>query len=281
MIRLPRGRALQRNIDTTYVRLDGVLHSLGGQSFTGYVRVVGEAVEGLIFFRDGALIAGLFERDDEIRSGPEALRDVLGLAARPRAFLDISQLSHELLAAVLAVTHDPPVTVDPGTTPADLRGLLASAANDAITGAYRLQAATGTHVLFFADGELLGEFRPDVEEWSDVPEGLPRTISPWERWHRPDAATLRTIDLDARKAEAWAAVAESVERYAPGFGRHLIRLECRRFLVADPARLLKAELVHLVDQLRARARLVIGDRRAAAMHAEALAATAGVIDAGI
>lgn len=282
MIRLPKGRMLQKNIDTTYVRIDGVLHSLSGESFTGYVRIVGEDAEGLLFFRDGLLVAGLFERGDDHRGGPEALVEILNTVGRHRAFLDICKLEHDLLAAVLAITHGTAVPLAGGAAPQDLPNLVKVAQDSGgVTGAFLSESATGSHYLYFADGEILGEYKPDMEEWADVPAVFPVSITPWKLWHLASAPTLRTIDLEDQKARTWEGMRAAVERYAPGFGLHLLELECRRHLIAEPHRMMKAEFGLLSEEMRKRASLVIGERRAAAMHAEFAELTATVIDAGI
>ena len=282
MIRLPKGRVLQKNIDTTYVRLDGVLHSLSAEAFTGYVRIVGEDSEGLLYFRDGRLIAGQMERGEELHAGPRALVDILSSVGRRRSFLDICKLEPDLLAAVLAVTHGTAVPLAGGAAPADLPGLVEVAAESGgVTGAFLAESATGSHYIFFADGEILGEYRPDVEEWSDVPAVFPQAITPWKLWHLPGATALRTIDLEAQKSQAWDAVRDLVERYAPGFGGHLLELECRRHLIAEPRKMLKAEFVELGTEMERRVRLVIGARRATALAGELSQVTDSMIDAGI
>ena len=282
MIRLPKGRILQKNIDTTYVRLDGVLHSLSREAFTGYVRLVGEDFEGLLFFRDALLVAGIMERGETHLSGVEALVEMLAAIGHTRAFLDICKLDHDLLAAILAVTHSAPVPLAGGAAPADLPSLVTIAhESGGVTGAFLSETASGSHYLYFADGEILGEHKPDLEEWADVPAVFPVAITPWKLWHLPGAMTLRTIDLEAQKARAWDDALAAVERYAPAYGSHLLDIECRNHLIADPRRMMKAEFIAVMDQLRARARLVIGDRRAGALHGEVSALAATLIDAGI
>ena len=107
------------------------------------------------------------------------------------------------------------------------------------------------------------------------------SITPWKLWHLPGAMTLRTIDLEAQKARAWDDARAAVDRYAPAFGAHLLEIECRNHLIADPRRMMKAEFIRVMDELRNRARLVIGVRRAAALHDEVATLAAGLIDAGI
>lgn len=282
MIRLPKGRILQKNIDTTYVRLDGVLHSLSAEGFTGYVRLVGEDMEGLLFFRDRQLVAGLYEHGEDTRSGPTALIEILNAVGGRRAFLDICKMEHDLLSAVLGITHGTQVPLADGAAPTDLPGLVAVAAQSGgVTGAFLAESATGSHYMYFADGEILGEYKPDLEEWADVPAVFPQAITPWKLWHLPEAASLRTIDLEAQKSRAWEGMRAAVDRWAPGFGRHLLDLECRRHLIAEPHRMMKAEFGLVAEEMGKRASLVIGTRRAASLRAEFAELTATVIDAGI
>lgn len=281
MIRLPRGKTIQKHIDTTYVRLDGVLHSLSRESFGGYVRIVSEDAEGVLFLRHGHLVAGLHEGTDAVKTGPDALLYVLSMVDRSRAYLDIHKLEPDLLAAVMALTHTDPITLHESVAPADVKALLETAESRALTGAALAETAEGSHYFYFAGGELLGEFRPDIEEWTDVPPGIPPVIAPWKLWHEGDAHTLRTIDLETERERVFVGFTEAVERFVPGFGGALLDLEVKRHGLGDPRMMQKSGFVRLADGLYRRSRLVIGSRRAGELSESLRMLASSVVDAGI
>ncbi len=281
MIRLPKGKVLQKHIDTTYVRLDGVLQSLSRETFTGYVRIVSEDAEGLLFLRDANLFAGLHESTDRVRRGPEALLQILDMVGRARAYLDIHRIESDLLAAIMAVTHTEPTLLADADRPTNMAGLLSLAESRVLTGVMLADTAEGSLHYYCAGGEILGEFRPDLEEWADVPTTLPAAIAPWKIWHDPTAHELRTIDLETERERTFAGYAEAVERFVPGFGGSLLDLEIRRHGLGDPRRMQKAEFVRLADGLHRRCRLVVGDLRAQDLSGALRMLASSVIDAGI
>lgn len=281
MIRLPRGKTLQKHIDTTYVRLDGVLHSLSRETFGGYVRIVSEDAEGLLFLRHGYLVAGLHEGTDAARTGPDALLHVLAMAERSRAFLDIHKLEPDLLAAVIAVTHVEAIKLHESIQPSDVHTLIELAESRALTGAALAETAEGSHYFYFAGGEMLGEFRPDIEEWTDVPPAIPPVIAPWKLWHEDAAHTLRTIDLETERERVFVGFSDTVERRMPGFGGVLLDLEAKRHMLGDPRQMSKSDFVRLADGLFRRSRLVIGPRRAGELSEELRLLASSVVDAGI
>ena len=70
---VPKGKLLQRNLDTHYVRVEGVISSLHEEAFTGYGRAVLDRDEWLVFFRDGDLVACVLEREGRVAKGLDAL----------------------------------------------------------------------------------------------------------------------------------------------------------------------------------------------------------------
>lgn len=283
MIRLPKGRVLQKNLDTTYVRLEGVLQSLNHERFTGYVRAVFEEEEGLLFFRSGELIAANLEHGERKLTGLDALFELLDALRRGRAYLDISKVEDELLRAILALFHRNPVALAATEVPATPRDLAALAARHHLTGAIVVNHPEADRYLFHADGVYMGTFRPDVEEWIMALDLDPLVRFPdrWLLWDCANTETLRTIDLTVPKLEALWGMRDTAEFYVPGFGGYLLDLELRDRNITDPGALPREKFEALAEGLRARCRLLIGDQRAQLLAAALGDHVARIVDAGI
>ena len=281
MIRLPRGKALQRNLDTTYVRFDGVLQSLHREAHTGYVRMVSEEAEAVLFLRDGELIAPVLERGEKITKGFDALVDLLALLETHRAFLEICRLDYDLLRALLAFHHGTVRILKSDKVPADPGALEAVFLDRKVTGAAILDAPEAPLHVFAADGAVVGAWWPDTDRWAAQVEAWGPGVERCEIWECPDADTLRTVDLNVQRLELYETLRRSVEQFVPGFGDYLFDLEVRRQDLGEPGALRKGGFYALADGLRARCRLLIGARRAGDLGTVMRSAVGRLIDVGL
>lgn len=281
MIRLPRGKALQRNLDTTYVQFDGVLRSMHREAHTGYLRVVSEEAEGVLFLRDGDLIAPVFESGGKTVTGMPALEEMLVWLGKHRAFLEICRLDHDLLRSLLAFHHGTCRILKAGKVPADPAALEALVSGQKMTGAVIVDAPDGPVHAFAADGAVIGMWFPDVDRWSPSAVAWTPGAERCEVWECPDTDTLRTVDLDLQRVELHETLRRAVEQFVPGFGDYVFDLEVRKQEAANPAHMPKAAFYLLADGLRARCRLLIGARRAGELGTVMRTAVGRLIDAGI
>jgi len=277
----PKGKVLQRNLDTHYVRVEGVISSLHEEAFTGYVRAVFDRDEGLVFFRDGDLVACLLEREGRVAKGLDALTALLAAVRAGRAFLDVCRLDHDLLAALLASWHGVTNVPEGADAPGSPAAALALAAERRLTGALAADAAGNEIVCYVADGEPLGWHRTATDEWAagagPVPAGL---AGGWRFSHAPNAHALRTIDLGSLKERVMEEMIAETRRSVPSFGPRLFAVERARRSAADPRALNKAAYLALAEGAAARARLLVGEQRARALGAALAERAAAIVDLG-
>ncbi len=101
----PKGKALQKNLDTHYVNLAGLFFSLAHEGFGGTILMVfEEGSEALIVFREGTIITA-FEFHKERHTGIDALSKAMQLAREHKAYVDVFKMEHEMLVAVLPLLH--------------------------------------------------------------------------------------------------------------------------------------------------------------------------------
>jgi hypothetical protein len=102
----PKGKPIQKNLDTHYVDLEALFRSLAREGFGGTVLMVfEEGTESLIVFREGTIITA-YDGDGQVkRTGLKALSHSLGLAKQNRAYVDVFKTEHEILVALLPLLH--------------------------------------------------------------------------------------------------------------------------------------------------------------------------------
>ncbi len=102
----PRGKPVQKNLDTHYINLSGLFGSLAREGFGGTVVMVYEdGTEALIVFREGTIITAYAADPEGRKLGLPALSHAIGLAAKVRAYVDVFKLEHEFLVALLPLLH--------------------------------------------------------------------------------------------------------------------------------------------------------------------------------
>jgi hypothetical protein len=110
----PKGKPVQKNLDTHYVNLEGLFRSLAREGFGGTVLMVfEEGSEALIVFREGSIITAYLTGGSKM-TGISALARALELARTNRAYVDVFKLEHEMLVALLTLFHG--VQVDSAST---------------------------------------------------------------------------------------------------------------------------------------------------------------------
>jgi len=108
----PKGKPVQKNLDTRYVNLEALFRSLAREGFGGTVLMVfEEGSEALIIFREGTIITAYLTGATKM-TGISALARALELARNDRAYVDVFKLEHEMLVALLTLFHG--VQVDSG-----------------------------------------------------------------------------------------------------------------------------------------------------------------------
>ncbi len=102
----PKGKPLQKNLDTHYVNLEALFRSLAREGFGGTVLMVfEEGTEALIVFREGTIITAYTYTAAARHVGLQALSESLVLAKQHRAYVDVFKMEHEILVSVLPLLH--------------------------------------------------------------------------------------------------------------------------------------------------------------------------------
>lgn len=287
MIRLPKGKLLQKNLDTTYAKLDGVLRVLHEDGFVGYVRIVFEEDEGLIFFRSGELIASVYESKAGKTLGLQGLIEILESLQSGRAFIDICKLEHDLLSSILAVFHGRQLKMKKDPPLVKMSQLDQAAKKLKLTGTITCQMVQGDVEFFYSDAELLGMYNPQMDEWTppeDVPENLAGEVEDCRLWNGgPNIDSLQTVDLNVQKKVALDGLQMVAEDCVPYYGKHLFDAELKNFQSRSSSAvgLTKPAFLRFGSALQDRCKILIGESRASVIEPECAKLANNIVDLGI
>ncbi len=195
----PKGKPIQKNLDTHYVNLEALFRSLAQEGFGGTVLMVfEEGTEALIVFREGTIISA-FTFGTGRRIGLSALSEALGLAKTSRAYVDVFKLEHEMLVPVLPLLHGEQVKA--GEAEASLEALVASCGGADFVGAVVAGDRVPEAVGLLYGGVPVGWFDAQGAEM-ETPEGLPSVKSgSFRAFVLANADTFAAINLTQAKLQ--------------------------------------------------------------------------------
>ena len=164
MILLPRGNPVKERLNPGRVQLAEALQKLKKNDFSGYLRFLDPAGEGIVIFADGRLISSLFMEGTTRHTGEEALRRIFTTALHGRGTLDIYRLSPALAESVYALLHGDVLYRAQELKLIDIKALLARLKTDCISGCLRIYTAERVALIFYRDGAPLGFFHDGASQ---------------------------------------------------------------------------------------------------------------------
>jgi len=94
----PKGNDIWVNLRTLFIDMDRFLIFLKKEGFTGYVHFIFSDRQSMIFFQEGDVINGIEEIEEERKSGPGTVKEILEQARREKnGKITVSKLSLDLV----------------------------------------------------------------------------------------------------------------------------------------------------------------------------------------
>ncbi|MCP3177028.1 GTPase-activating protein [Desulfuromonas sp. KJ2020] len=171
MILLPRGNPVKEKLNPAKVNLPDALGKLHEGHFTGYLRFDTPAGVGILIFHVGKLISALYETGHQRLTGYQAIGRIFSHSRSGEAMLDIYRLSAELAMGIHALLHGEVLYRGQELRFMDIRLLLNSLKEDAITGCLRIYTDNRVALIFYREGQPLGFFHDgskDLEKTVDT-----------------------------------------------------------------------------------------------------------------
>jgi len=276
---LPKGKPIQKNLDTHYVNLEALFRSLAREGFGGSVLMVfEEGTEALIIFREGTIITAYAYNGDIRHVGLQALSESLALAKANRAYVDVFKMEHEILVSVLPLLHG--VQVQTAEPYHNLDETLASFRKAEFVGALVVGEQVPEAVALIYGGTPMGWFDAQGVETETGAQAPPVRSMTIRAFALENADTFMAIHLGLDKVNVARKIREALWGELRELGLVLYARGLERREITDESKASKAQFLALVEDVE-RAMGVLRGPTHARRSAQALNAVVNtMIDVG-
>ena len=163
---LPDGTTLYESLTTKFVNLQGVLQTLAAEVLSGYVRLLGSGVTGIILVDGGAVVESLCRADGRLHRGEPAMAALREVADREDGVLDIVLLEPDVvdsLHQLVSGKASPPALHGAWV---NAPGLLSYLADRKWTGSLTVQSTAGSGVIMLREGQVTGAYTSHARKLS-------------------------------------------------------------------------------------------------------------------
>jgi hypothetical protein len=163
---VPTGAPLYESLSARFIAYDRLISTLGRGGYSGYVRVLGPGVNGILLFRNGKMIDCLWRGRDQLRKNEEAETSARNLLDSGEAVVDVVDLQAELVDSLHHLASGATTYPEMFASWVNLEGLVAFLKERNFTGTISVKAAAGGGVLMLRQGDLDGAFTTHSRELS-------------------------------------------------------------------------------------------------------------------
>ncbi len=275
----PKGKPVQKNLDTHYVNLEALFSSLAREGFGGsVVMVFEEGTEALIVFREGTIITAYAFGDDGKKTGLPALSHALVLAKDSRAYVDVFKLEHEVLVALLPLLHGMQVPVEAAGRSLEER--LADFKKSEFVGAIVVGEQVPETIGLVYAGVPMGWYDAqgiELESGATAPPVKSLTV---RAFVLENADTFAAINLALDKVQVAARIRGVLEGELKELGLVLYARGMAKLKVAEEARATKGQFLALSEDVERSLTTLRGPAAARRMGADLRRVLDGMLDVG-
>jgi hypothetical protein len=163
---VPSGAPLYESLSARFIAFDRMISTLGQGGYSGYVRVLGPGVNGILLFRNGKMIDCLWRDRGELSQGEPAEARARSLMDSGEAVVDIVDLQAELVDSLHHLASGAASYPEMYASWVNFKGLVEFLKERAFTGTVSIKSSSGGGVLMLRHGELDGAFTTGSRELS-------------------------------------------------------------------------------------------------------------------
>ncbi len=165
-IPVPAGQTMYDSLKTSFVDFPRLITTLEREGHTGYVRLLTENANGLIYFREGTVLECVYDagEDPQPELGKQALSHFNDEVNRGQGVLDVVGLTPELVDGLFELTVAEPVYTELYASWVDVPALLRFLEERRLSGTVTVRAATGTGVIILKEGKIAGAYTSESRE---------------------------------------------------------------------------------------------------------------------
>lgn len=244
----PKGKPIQKNLDTRYVNLEALFRSLAREGFFGTVLMVfEEGTEALIVFREGTIITAYASGESKL-IGLKALTQTLALAKSNRAYVDVFKMEHEVLVALLPLLHGAGIPED---SERSLDALLAEFKKAEFVGAIVVGDQVAEAVGLVYAGIPMGWYDAQGVEYETGGGAPPKTRSTVVRaFALENADTFAAVNLAMDKQQVASRIRDVLFDELKELGMVLYVRALDRHEIAEERQASKAQFLAVVEDLQ-------------------------------
>jgi hypothetical protein len=149
---VPAGEALFESLRSSLVRFSRLLQSLEAEAHTGYLSLVTDGGQGLVFFRDGRRTEAVYE-SDSVSRGKTALDAIAADVEAGTGVLDAVILPGVLVDVLPGLWLGKPLYKELRASWVDVNGLLGFLHQRGTRGSVLVRSATATGVILLLGGD--------------------------------------------------------------------------------------------------------------------------------
>ena len=171
---VPAGQTMYDSLKTSFVDFPRLVTTLEREGHTGYVRLLTENANGLIYFREGVVLECVYDagEDPTPELGKMALIHFNEEVNRGLGVLDVVGLTTELVDGLFELTVAHPVYTELYASWVDVPALLHFLEERRLSGTVTVRAATGTGVIILKEGKLAGAYTSESREVAERADGV-------------------------------------------------------------------------------------------------------------
>jgi hypothetical protein len=167
-IPVPAGQVMYDSLKTSFVDFPRLITTLEREGHTGYVRLLTDTANGLLYFREGTALECVFDGgENDFERGKAALMRFNDEVTRGQGVLDVVGLSPELVDGLYELTVAEPIYSDLYASWVDMNALLKFLEERRLSGSLMVTANAGTGVIILTEGKLSGAYASQSREVSN------------------------------------------------------------------------------------------------------------------
>jgi hypothetical protein len=162
-MRVPKGRPVHENLNTSYLKVGALLADLQVRQFTGYVHIGLRGYDAYVFLDDGQIAGAVEQMETGTRTGSAAIDGLLLRSEQRDGAVSIYEHPAATVEAIAGIIEGTPVYQNLSSDFTDLDKLIRKLAQDRDSIWYVEVAATedlGVGVLYIRDGKPDGVYSP-------------------------------------------------------------------------------------------------------------------------
>jgi hypothetical protein len=156
------------SLKTSFVDFPRLITTLEREGHTGYVRLLTDSANGLLYFREGTALECVYDGgENEFERGKAALMRFNDEVTRGQGVLDVVGLTPELVDGLYELTVAEPIYTDLYASWVDMNALLRFLEERRLSGSLMVTANAGTGVIILTEGKLSGAYASQSREVSN------------------------------------------------------------------------------------------------------------------